>query len=220
MVRIRVREDNPTPIVISSVDFFDSSTIDGEKKELDNLNSSKLYEKYEQLSLMGNSDATSSTFDYSQEKSVAVTVNEKAIPFKRDVYSILSAIYENEVFETGIVNPSEKYFIEEYKKDAIGALNTLNLLFWDNFEATGRKSNNLIGVLHTISHLNYEDVYPIGVSMAVGALNHRNQEVCEYAIKCFENWNHPDGVKKLKSVQFASRWLEEYAIAVIEEIDS
>ena len=219
MVRIRVQEDNPNPIVIDSVLFLTSSTKDDEK-ELDNSNSSKGYEKYERLSLIENADVSSRTSHYNQENRAAVTVNEKIIPFKRDVYSILSAMYENEVFETGIVNPSEKYFIEEYAKDAIGVINTLNLLFWNNFEAIGRKSNNLIGVLHTISHLNYEDLYPIGVSIAVGALNHRNQEVCEYAIKCFENWNHPDGVKKLKTVQFAFKWLEEYASAVIEEIDS
>ena len=55
--------------------------------------------------------------------------------------------------------------------------------------------------------------------MAVSALNHTNQEVCEYAIKCFENWNDFDGMRKLKAVRFSTKWLNEYAKAVIDEFE-
>lgn len=142
------------------------------------------------------------------------------ITVKHDLYSILSAFFENEVFETGIINASEKYFLNEFQNDVVSALNTLNLLFWDNFHSNGRKINNLIGILHTISHIDYSSIYPLGVAMAVSALNHKNQEVSEFGIKCFENWNHPDGVQKLNSVNYASEWLRDYANSVIEDLQN
>lgn len=146
------------------------------------------------------------------------TLDNTVIPIKYDLYSILSANFENEYFESGIINPAEKFFIHEYQKDSLGALNTLNKLFWDNYSMDGRKINNLLGGLHTISHMSYNEIYPIGVSMAVGAITHTSSEVAEYGVKCFENWNHPDGIEKLKAVKFSSAWLNEYAIEVIKEL--
>lgn len=172
------------------------------------------------ISVIGSENGTSKveTAKTHIESTSSVTRNNVGITIKHDLYSILSACFENEIFETGIVNQSEKYFLNEFKKDALGSLNTLQLLFWNNFSLYGRKTNNLTGILHTISHMDYEAIYPIGVSMAISALNHKNNEVAEYAIKCFENWNHVDGISKLESVKFSSKWLEDYAVEVIAEL--
>lgn len=144
---------------------------------------------------------------------------DKRIPVRADLYSVISSVLEDEFFETGIVNDSEKIFMNEFRVDKLGALNTLSCLFMDNIAAeSGRKINNLIGTLHIVSHIDYEKVYPMGQMLAMCALNHINKEVSEYGIKCFENWGEKDGISKLSSIRYASKWLQEYADEVIEEL--
>ena len=153
------------------------------------------------------------------KNSLDSTDNGRAvIPVEVEVMTVLSSMLESEDFETGISNPSEKYFRKLLDKNAIASMNSLSTLFMNNYSIDGRKTNVLIGVLHILSHLNYLNVYPRGQMMAMCALNHKNKHVAEYGIKCFENWGHPDGIEKLNAVQFAATWLQEYAQDVIDEL--
>jgi hypothetical protein len=49
--------------------------------------------------------------------------------------------------------------------------------------------------LHIISHISYQEVYPLGQTIAVSAIGHSNHEIAEYGIKSFENWDDKDGDK-------------------------
>lgn len=159
-----------------------------------------------------------STNEIQTPDTTTATNKDVYVPVKLDLYSVLISQFENEVFETGIVNESEKIFMEEYYSDNIGALNTLIKVFMDNFGKTGRQLNNLVGALHIISHISYQEVYPLGQAIAINAIGHSNNEIAEYGIKCFENWDNKDGIEKLSAIKFSSSWLQEYANDVIDEL--
>lgn len=130
----------------------------------------------------------------------------------------LKLMLENEDYENGIVNPSEIYFRKLFLKNKIETMNGLVKIFMDNYSSDRRKINNLVGILHLLSHAKYNEVEPIGQLLAISAITHKNREVAEFGIKCFENWEHPDGIEKLKAVRFSTQWLQDYAEEVINEL--
>jgi hypothetical protein len=131
---------------------------------------------------------------------------------------ILKSMLISEINESGIGNPSEDYFRNMINDDRISALNLINKIFLDYLSHDDREVNLLVSVLHMLSHFEYWKVYPIAQTIAMAAFNHKSSEVCEYAIKCFENWGHPDGAKILKAVNFHVKWLEDYANDIINEL--
>ncbi|MEG2001073.1 MAG: hypothetical protein RR053_06765 [Evtepia sp.] len=140
------------------------------------------------------------------------------IPSKPEYTHTLTSMFESEDFENGIVNLSENYFAKILQEDSLSAMNGLATIFWNNFSNDGRKIKNLIGILHTVSHFQYSVVYPIGQVLALSALNHKNNEVCEFAIKCFENWEDSDAIEQLKATHFSAKWLQDYAEQVVKEL--
>lgn len=91
----------------------------------------------------------------------------------------------------------------------------------DNFKYTeGAKVNNLVGILHIISHIDFKA--PTGLiahMISSNSLRHPNIEVEEYAIKCYENWDSEVGLDELKKVSFKKKWIQEYADQVIMDIE-
>lgn len=64
-------------------------------------------------------------------------------------------------------------------------LSWLNQLYLDH-------NKNVLFVctlLHTLSHMEYEETLPNGPTMAMASLNHEDDRVIGYAIKAFSNWN-------------------------------
>jgi hypothetical protein len=90
----------------------------------------------------------------------------------------------------------------------------LNELFLKNFHAP----HIIVGVLHVISHFDYGLVSPEGPTMAIAALAHKDVEVREYAVKCFENWQHKDGIRVLEHIKADERWLQNYINLVIRDL--
>ncbi len=129
---------------------------------------------------------------------------------------ILEAMFENEIYETGISNASEEYFVKWYEQNSNEAMNSLAKIFWDNFALDGRKTNILIGILHLLSHVDYDKIVPLGALLASVGTTHVNNEVAEYALKCYENWGKVELIPKLEAMQFHSKWLQEYADEIIQ----
>lgn len=143
---------------------------------------------------------------------------EPHVPLELETMTILSSMLEEEEFDTGVSNASEKYFEKLLHENRVSAMNGISALFMDNFSVQGRKVNVLIGILHILSHCEYVHVYPLGQMIAICALSHVNSEVEEFGIKCFENWGHKDGIEKLSAIKFNSEWLQDYAKEVISEL--
>ena len=141
-----------------------------------------------------------------------------SVPIEVDSIAILGSMISNEDVESGITNPSERYFEAMMDKDRLAALNSISTLFMNNYSSAKNKVSILVGILHIVSHFDYWSVYPSGQMMAVNALSHDNKEVNEYGVKCFENWENPDCIEKLEAVHYSSQWLQEYVDDVIQEL--
>lgn len=129
------------------------------------------------------------------------------------------SLLRNETFESGISNPSENYFISILEKDRLAALNCISNLFLENYNLKGDCISILLGILHLLSHLNYWEIYPIGQMIAMNALSHKNNEVAEFGIKCFENWGEKRSIGILKTIQYKQDWLQDYANMVIKSLE-
>lgn len=61
-------------------------------------------------------------------------------------------------------------------------------------------------LLHTLSHMEYDEVIPNGPTMAMASLSHEDERVVGYAIKAFENWNSKTTLTFMKSTKPRSIW--------------
>jgi hypothetical protein len=129
-------------------------------------------------------------------------------------YIRLKAMLQEEITESGIANPSEKIIESLYSEDKRKANMLLNELFLKNFHTP----HIIVGVLHIISHFDYDLVSPEGPTMAIAALSHKDIEVREYGVKCFENWQHKDGIRILERIKADERWLQNYINLVIRDL--
>ena len=64
----------------------------------------------------------------------------------------------------------------------------------------------LCTVLHALSHLEYDEVYPYGPMLAMAELSHTNKTVIFFAIKSFSNWNAKNSLKYLKDHEPQYGW--------------
>ena len=90
----------------------------------------------------------------------------------------------------------------------------LDVVFVKNFE----NPSIITGLLRTLAHFDPDDINPIGVTMALGALKHKNIEVKECAIRAFESWGGEDSLRILENIEESEGWLRNYIDNVIEDI--
>lgn len=74
-------------------------------------------------------------------------------------------------------------------------------------------------LLHTLSHMDYDDVIPYGPTMAMAALNHKDDRVVSYAVKAFYNWNSKVALEYMKSVEPKADWINTEWKKVIEYLE-
>jgi hypothetical protein len=159
------------------------------------------------------------TADYTSQKSPLPYISVVQ-GFKPDTvvdvkqYIMLNTMLQEEITESGTANPSEKIIESLYSEDKQKTNTLLNELFLKNFYTP----HVIVGVLHIISHFNYDLVSPEGPAMAIAALNHKDVEVREYGVKCFENWQHKDGIRILEQIKADERWLQNYINLVIHDL--
>lgn len=144
--------------------------------------------------------------------------NRAEISFHVDEQEYLSSLLMEEVCESGIRNPSEEYFRTLLKNNRLNALNIISMIFYQSFSTDNKKANTLVSILHMLSHLEYDQVYPIGQLLAISAIGHKHKEVAEFGIKCFENWENPDCITHLQAIAFSTSWLQDYADQVIADL--
>ena len=129
---------------------------------------------------------------------------------------ILLGIMENDTFEPGYSTDSEAFVKAELDKDHFSTMLWLNDVFLTFFGDV----KTAVGILHIISHLNYEKMYPQCQMIAMAAMNHNSVAVREGAIRAFENWCNPDSLKMLQHVRRQDeRWLQNYLERVIEDLN-
>ncbi|OMD64650.1 hypothetical protein BSK62_16910 [Paenibacillus odorifer] len=128
---------------------------------------------------------------------------------------LLLGLLQKETFETGFSNQSEVYVRTLLKEAKIETLIWLNDLFIENID----HPNILVGILHILSHLSIDEVGKIGFTIALAATTHRAIEVKDYGIKVFENWRGRDSLKILKNLKYGEKWLQDYVMDLINEME-
>lgn len=73
-------------------------------------------------------------------------------------------------------------------------------------------------LIHALSHIDYELIYPQGPMMAMAMFGSTDKRVLGFAVKAFSNWNSRDSLKYLTSYRPREKWAEKELDRVIEYI--
>lgn len=128
--------------------------------------------------------------------------------------TLINTILE-ENFEFGYVSNSEKIIREQFKINALATRNWLSELFINHFNDI----TILIGLLRIIGRFEENIIFPQGHTIALAALNHKNDEIKELGIRAFENWSSENSIKVLKNIEISPQWLCDYKNQVIAELE-
>jgi hypothetical protein len=118
-------------------------------------------------------------------------------------------------FEYGITSKSDIFIMNQMNINKLVTKSLLNELFVKNFE----NPSILIGILQVVSRIAHDKINPEGQVMALAALTHKNFEVRECGIRCFENWVSQTSLTILKNISTEPKWLQDYLETVITNIE-
>lgn len=121
---------------------------------------------------------------------------------------------QNEDLEFGMFGHTTelvKKFLS-YNKDLI--LSELQNLVLQNFD----NKRIVYSAIHTFAHLDYEIVYPQGPIFALGMSRHKDADIQDFSIQCFEMWCSKDSLNYLEQISIDTPWLDEYLKNTIEYI--
>ena len=133
-------------------------------------------------------------------------IQQKSVQF----LSLLRA----EDVEAGISSQAELFVKNALEENRILALQMVNQVYNNNVGSPHIQ----IGILHLSSHIDYSIGSPNLQTIALAALNDKNDDVKDYAVQCFENWNHKDGLRILKTIHSDTLWLQNYIDSVIDSL--
>lgn len=127
---------------------------------------------------------------------------------------LIKLITESE-FEYGYYSDVDKFIKQMLMENASVTREWLNHLFIRHID----NPTVTLGILKAISHIDYDNVLPVGPIMAMAALTNKNPEIREGGIRAFENWGSTDSIKILKTIKCDEDWLEEYLLQVIKDLE-
>lgn len=125
-------------------------------------------------------------------------------------------VYEN--IESGMENDSEKYFRQLMDENSLLAQEIISKLFYKTFGSDNNSKEILIGILNLISHLEIDSKYATIKIIAVAAIAHKDDDVKDYAVQCFENWEDYNDIGALCNINTQANWLKKYVKKVIENL--
>jgi len=128
--------------------------------------------------------------------------------------SALHSLLITEEVESGIASQSEIFARKAIEDNRMLALQMINQVYIENVG----NAHVQIGILHLSSHLDYSVGFPTLQTIALAALNDKNDDVKDYAVRCYENWNHIDGMRVLKTIHTDTKWLQDYIDDVIDSL--
>lgn len=143
----------------------------------------------------------------SESKSISIQYNKKPaqiIKLKRQL--------KNEEIIIGYTSKTEQILASLLKEEPNFAREVINELYLEMFN----EPDHLVNIIEIMSNLDYKEMQPNNITMAMGTLNHKNIAVQEAAIASFEKWDDPHNLKYLESTEIASDWLREYTDNVIK----
>jgi hypothetical protein len=121
-----------------------------------------------------------------------------------------------EDFEYGTVSKSELLIKEQLESNSAATKLWLNNIYLKQFKSPAI----LVGILRIISRFPQKTFEPVGQTIAIASLSHKNEEVAETAIRIFENWGGATSLEILQNIEIKSQWIENYRNAVIKDIEA
>ena len=118
-------------------------------------------------------------------------------------------------FEPGLDSDLDAFFRHRLSENASVTREWLSTLFVENF---GNEFTE-VALLSVVGHLEYEQVKPAGISMAMAGLTHESDLVVDSAIRAMENWGTMECLEILKKVKCEQEWMRDYVSQVIEDLE-
>ena len=123
-------------------------------------------------------------------------------------------LIEEQNCEYGIDSLADVFIRKRMQENETITKEWLNEIFIENYDSP----IILIGILRVISHLEYNDIKPQGITMAISALSHINVEVRECGIRAFESWGTIDSLKILQELNYSEEWLRKYINQIVIDL--
>jgi hypothetical protein len=130
--------------------------------------------------------------------------------FKRESIQLL----KESIYDYGFSSPAENFIREKLNENAIYCREWLNEIYIENID----NESMLIALLRVVSHFEYDEVYPVGMTIATSALSHKSNLIKENAIQSFENWEDPRNIKLLEMMDCDEPYLKSYLDQVIKDL--
>ena len=151
------------------------------------------------------------------------TVTTKSFPFlfpeerreATDQKVYIKSLLKNDIYEPGTVTELQIYVEKQLKKNKEKTQSILQSIYLENFEHTSL----FVNLLQVISQIEYKMIEPAGPIMALAATRHKDCEVREYGLRCYENWEDAACLPVLKSLYFEEKWLQNYLDMLIADFE-
>lgn len=116
---------------------------------------------------------------------------------------------------------SETGEMEDIVRNLMGMSSETRTMEWLNKLFLKNNDNPLFicTLLHVISHMEYEEVYPNGPTMAMASLTNKDERVVGYGIKAFANWNVKNTLPYMRCNEPGAEWAKKEWLRVIEYIE-
>lgn len=134
--------------------------------------------------------------------------------FYNNFINVISTTSKYDVFEAGVISNTSIELVSFFSKNANFTKKSIQKIFHDMYD----NPQLLIGILDGISSINYnlaKEELPI---VATAALSHEDDEVVEYAIRCFENWRNINSLRILEKLKCREEWMNIYIKKIVEEL--
>lgn len=129
---------------------------------------------------------------------------------ERFIQELISLI-QNEEFEYGVDTKADALVRHYIERDAFHTRGWIHKAYMEY-------STNIpmiVGLLRVIARLDYDEISPQGLTMAIAALSHKDTEVKDCGIRAFESWGTLESLKILENLQVSPQWLQKYVERVI-----
>ena len=188
--------------------------------------SQKLNEKITQLSLFGNSENNSAKGRPSSRYEIHAIFpdsgtalmsphnnSQQRIEKEKRLLSIIRSCY----FEPGIWTEADDYFESLMKKNNYETVCPLSIL--SNIANHNLSDDHILeGILHILSYYSYEQIEPIGITVAIACAVNHSPVIQDLLLSCFEKWDAVDAIDILTSLKLSEEWLSAYRDDVVAQL--
>ncbi len=127
----------------------------------------------------------------------------------------LIATLLDEAIEDGVTHPAESLIDEAFRADSSDCQNWLSQVLVEHYPT---RPSLCASIVRCIGRLDYDRVRGWGMRVVDDALQNRDIEVREAAIRALEAWGRPAALDVLRRHKDAVAWLNEYVRQVVVDL--